>query len=409
MFLWFVNYEYVRRKWSLKSFNPLLLLVVIYIPTVVAPLYIGPLVLIDGGYFNPYFQFAVLMTNLSLVCSFFLEVIFFNFLLKIKGVEWFFLRVYSKNITRKKINIIEFMFFFMAISLFFFMAESSFGVINWIMDPRSGYQYYRDGFGAIYALSLSCLSVAYTVCFLGRKSNSAFICKSFFYIAIVYFWGSKGFILSFGLFCIICLQIAEFRYLKAFSVILFPVLSAVIIYNLFSALGDVGYLEALSYFDHYKNSADYFKAFLNSDINLFFGQVMLSDLWAMVPRAVYPEKPYVYGISLVNEVFFPGMTELGQTPAYGGPVKEFSDFGFFSVVFFSIFNIGFLCKLYILNFYFKVASHKDMRFDNKPLNMIVFSLCFSPMFLAYIPTIPSIVVVIFIWIVYGTFARCKLY
>lgn len=406
LFLFVLNYEYVRRQWKLKIVNPLLLLLVVYIPTVFAPIFLGPLVLIDDGFLNRYYQYAILVTNVYLLFTLFSTIFFFKFLLKIKGFEFFLLRIYSYKPSVNNLKLLEFFFLFFALSLFFLMAQSSFGLLNWVAAPRTGYQYHRDGVGSLFALSLTFLSVAYTLSFLGTTKISKFIFKSLLYIFVVYFWGSKGFIVSFGMFFLLCLYFARYKHLKLVVIFSFPIIFSLVLYNLYTALGSVGYVEVLSYFDHYRNSAMYYEAYLSGQLELFYGKVMLTDFWSLVPRAVYPEKPYVYGLYLINDFLFPGMTEIGQTPAFGGPVKEFADFGFFSVIFFAFFNIAYWTKIYLLNLYFK-SSEKGILFNKNLLLIIIFCICFSPAFLAYIPASLGVVLIIIIWFSFGLVSRMR--
>jgi hypothetical protein len=118
-----------------------------------------------------------------------------------------------------------------------------------------------------------------------------------------------------------------------------PLLFALLLINLFLALGDAFELQSiLEYFDYYKNAADYYNAHFKGELPLFWGDVTLSSLWSYVPRALAPDKPAVYGILLVNEHFFPGAAELTNTPAFGGAVEQYADFGVLGVLVFGFFS-----------------------------------------------------------------------
>ncbi|MCS6098305.1 hypothetical protein [Shewanella baltica] len=285
------------------------------------------------------------------------------------------------------------------------MAESDMGLINWLLSPREGYQYHRSGVGSLYAASLTFLSLAYTLSFLSSKNNISFIIKSVFYISLVFFWGSKGFILSFFSFLILCLWVVKYKYLNLVLLVFTPIVSLILLVNLALALGNVNFVNVVEYFDHYKNSAMFYESYLNGEFKLFHGKVFLSDFWSVVPRGLYEAKPYVYGISHVNELFFPGMAEKGHTPAFGGPVMEFSDFGVFSVFLFSLLNFSYLFKLYLFNYYFKMRG--VVSFSKNSILILIFCICFSPMFLAYIPISLSIIFVFFIWLLIAFFARLR--
>src|SRR5574344_1504815 len=51
---------------------------------------------------------------------------------------------------------------------------------------------------------------------------------------------------------------------------------------------------AVKYFDYYYNSTMFFEKFDNGEIPLFYGKLSLTNLWSLIPRSIYPDKPYVY-------------------------------------------------------------------------------------------------------------------
>lgn len=46
-----------------------------------------------------------------------------------------------------------------------------------------------------------------------------------------------------------------------------------------------------------------------------------------MPRALYPDKPYEYGMTLIHQVLFPKMAETGNTPGILGWAMSYLDFG----------------------------------------------------------------------------------
>jgi hypothetical protein len=104
-------------------------------------------------------------------------------------------------------------------------------------------------------------------------------------------------------------------------------------------LGDTFELQSIvAYFEYYQNGAAYYRGILDRQIDLFYGEVFLSSFWAYVPRALVPEKPFVYGAILVNEIFFPGAAEQTNTPGFGGAVEQYADFGVVGVLLFGFFS-----------------------------------------------------------------------
>ena len=104
------------------------------------------------------------------------------------------------------------------------------------------------------------------------------------------------------------------------------------IINFFLSMGFKGdytdYEKVLSYFDFYINSSIYFKEYYSGKFILFYGQIYFSDFWSLIPRGLFPDKPYVYGITYVNEYFFPGAAAESNTPAFGGPISYYADLVF---------------------------------------------------------------------------------
>jgi hypothetical protein len=89
-------------------------------------------------------------------------------------------------------------------------------------------------------------------------------------------------------------------------------------------------LEALDYFkDYVATTASFLGRF--DEFGFRFGSASLSDLWFYVPRSIYPAKPFEYGLSLIHQVLFPGMAELGNTPGILPWALPYLDFGTFGV------------------------------------------------------------------------------
>jgi len=72
--------------------------------------------------------------------------------------------------------------------------------------------------------------------------------------------------------------------------------------------------ESLAYYDYFDNAARYVGR--ADRFGPPWGGTMLSTLWEYVPRALYPDKPYVYGNIVVNEYWFPGAAQEGYTPGW---------------------------------------------------------------------------------------------
>ena len=53
----------------------------------------------------------------------------------------------------------------------FYLLSSTFGFINWILSPRTGYQYHRVGAGEYYAFALLFLSTSFSILLLFLRKN----------------------------------------------------------------------------------------------------------------------------------------------------------------------------------------------------------------------------------------------
>ena len=214
-----------------------------------------------------------------------------------------------------------------------------------------------------------------------------------FFVALSYFFGSKGTMLSFAVFGLIVLWFYRARgfYMALFvaPMIIFPLM----IYNLSQAYGDLGLASIFSYFDYYSNSAMFYKAYDLGQLDFFWGEIFGSQAWSFVPRFIYPDKPFVYGFLHVNEFFFPGAAELTHTPAFGGPTEYYADFGLPGVILFAIFNptvlwFSFLSSNLISRFGYS-------RVDSSPMIdarvVLILAFLFFPDFLLYFNAVTKLV------------------
>lgn len=199
----------------------------------------------------------------------------------------------------------------------------------WLTDPRSAYQFHRTGVGVIWALASATLFLAYFV-WIVRYGESAFrvFSASLVFALLAMFLGSKGTSLAFpfiGMFYV------HYHIRRISSVAI--VGSAAALLLLVAALqilqGTAGSLaSAALYFDYFINSAKY----IDLGRPLQYGHFTLSSLWEYVPRALYPDKPYAYGSSLLTDWIFPGSAARGDTPGIINWTVSYADFGLPGVI-----------------------------------------------------------------------------
>lgn len=307
-----------------------------------------------------------------------------------------FVLLKCKSITNKDLQKLSILFYLFFVISFMLLANNSFGIYNWILDPRKGYQFHRSGAGFYFAASLSFLSLSFTLSVLRFSNPKNDIYKlakiALFYIANVYLLGSKGFILSFALFFVVYLWFLGYEKIKRvlfYSSLLSMVLVGV---NILASVRDFSAFKFfVSYFDAYVNSAYIYSSLENRTLDFFYGDILASSFWEFVPRVLNQDKPYVYGNLLVNEFMFPGAAELGHTPSFGGPIFYFADYGIVGVILSSI-PIGKLLFFYTC---YALLKYKDVSYySSNLLTVFVFSTAFSPNFLHYIPGALSIIFLI---------------
>ena len=326
---------YISKSLKLKLLNPITILVVVTMPIALFKAFFGPAYLLNDGLFDKYYNFAILMANIQLIITLYVTIILFkifrsyhysitNFLYKITP-KW--------RIKRTKMFLVSFVFLLLFL-ISFYLLSSTFGFINWILSPRTGYQYHRVGAGEYYAFALLFLSTSFSILLLFLRKNKSIYLFSIVYIFFAWFLGSKHIMLN---FCIYTITVLWFRNVDNLGKII-GYATPIIFIPMLLNFGSFDLSEIATYFDYYVNSAMYYKEYFSNGIDLFYGQIGLTDYWALVPRSLFPDKPYVYGFLLVNEHFFPGAAEATHTPAFGGPVPYFADFGLIGVIVYSFFN-----------------------------------------------------------------------
>lgn len=391
---------YISRYFKLSLLNPILVIFLVSLPVALFKTFVGPLYALDNGLFNPYFNYALLMTNLSLT----IEFIMTSLLLKTfsnRRIFYDIIYAYAPKwkVSRKKMLYVSFFFLLLAGLFFFLLASHSFGIVNWLKAPRVGYQLHRTGAGQYFAFSLLCLSASYAISLLYvKKINTVFILSAV-YLFFVWFLGSKGFMLNFCICSFIVLWFRRYRHLKRALKLGVPFIFGLLLLN----FGSFDLEKITSYFDYYINSSMYYEEYLKGNIDLFYGEIAFSQFWGLIPRAFYPDKPYVYGFLLVNEYFFPGAAEATNTPAFGGPIAAFADFGIVGVLFSSIFNFELGFRVYCYYVIFKDWSYEKI--VSNPFILYVFLLLFAPNFLNFFAFPLSFIVFLVIVKTVGFFNR----
>jgi hypothetical protein len=244
----------------------------------------------------------------------------------------------------------------------------------WFSDPRLAYISFRGatGDGALYALAQWTLMTATAVCIFSAKLKTwrVYIVLLIF-VGLAYFLGSKQIMLNIFIFALFVFERTGRKISAKTLVFYFFILASIFIALLLES--DVGgdFSTAGYYFSEYAvNTMRIFSPHLGE---MFLpGEFVFSNLWAYVPRFLFPDKPYEYGQVLINSVLFPGAAEQGATPGllYWSPY--YLESGALGVFVFG------LLRGFLEGSFFQALRHLSVL----PLKILLaFSLSITPMFL----------------------------
>ncbi|MDR2407315.1 MAG: hypothetical protein LBE13_04275 [Bacteroidales bacterium] len=380
--------------------NPITITIIFSLGLELFRVIIGPIVLIQNGLFNRYYQYALWITNLDLFIGFVITVLLIKFFSRNFFTNRIAERIHcNKKIKRQHIVFLGIFFFIAALFFFYKLANTSFSIMQWIKEPRIGYQYHRTGAGHFYALFLLSLSTSFTLVLLYTKKTINTILLFVFYLFVIRLFGSKGEYLRFFL---AFLAILWFRQYKNLNSIIFMTSPFIILLMIFM-LNPSEIIDILKYFDYYSNSAMYFEAYSKNQIDLFYGEIFLTGFWGLLPRVYFPDKPYVYGFLLVNEFFFPGAAKGTHTPAFGGPMAAFADFGILGVILYAMFNMNTLLTTFC--YYLLFARYNIAQVKCNVFLLVLFLSTIAPSFLSYFSFPVTAILVIFFFFMIDFFSR----
>lgn len=372
---WYSN-KYLR----LPIFNPISLILVVFFPFQIMKIIVGPYYTIEGGLFNLGYQYALLMNNLFYSFELISIITLFSIFKNLK-IENFYI-FNNLNTSSKNIKFNMWIYLLIYIILMVELMNSEYGILNWLMNPREGYQNFRAGHGFIFALALSALSMSLICSFLSSPNINSVLIRSIPFMVMAYFFGSKTVLLSFFSANLIFLWFLKWRKLELMVVLITPVVFSIVLWNFYLAIGDsLSIVSIIDYFDYYKNASIYYSDMINEKISLFYGDIFISSFWSYVPRSFYPEKPYIYGMLHINEIYYPGYAELGHTPAFGGAVEQFADFGVAGVIFFGLLNTN--AFLFALTTYLIFYKPGLILYKKNISVIIAFIILFGPNFGTY--------------------------
>lgn len=207
------------------------------------------------------------------------------------------------------------------------------GGLRWLTDTRNAYIQNRAGAGPLFAATEWFLVFA-LIYFLWSRRNPTLartLPVTLLFALAASMTGSKANILIMGVVLIVFYQYRVRPIPPVLLSLIIPLfLATFTLLLIVQGFGENNPLLALVYFKDYFDTATQFLSRF-SEFGYRYGGVTLSGLWYYVPRALYPAKPYEYGVLLVHRVLFVGAAETGNTPGALTWIPTYMDFGVLGV------------------------------------------------------------------------------
>lgn len=337
---------------KIKGFNALTILILVDIPLELSRLVLGPIYILQNPFQRGY-QVALFLENIHHLVTIFLVYFWIKFrITRVLSAKLYY-RI-STKFDRTQLKKISIFFLLLSVGFFLALALSTGGILDWLLNIRESYISKRNGFGWLYALSVNCLAVAYYSYGIFTKRIKYFLIGSFCFFTYSLVYGSKGVIVQNLIYFLIVLSWHNKLTFSRFIALTAIAFVGIVFFN-FDSLN----FSVLNYFDHLVNGGIFYEDRIFGNAKLFEGEIISTSFWGYIPRVLISEKPYVYGILNVVEEYYPGGAESGNTPAFGGRVDLFADFGIFGFLFLSIFSISPFIKALILHLFFKHQNVAD--------------------------------------------------
>ena len=113
--------------------------------------------------------------------------------------------------------------------------------------------------------------------------------------------------------------------------------------------------DTIKYFIYFDSTARFLSIF--DQVGFQYGSAYFSQLWEMVPRSFYPDKPYVYGQYIIHETLDPGQLQKGRAVGILKWTRYYLDFGVLGVIL-----VGCISGIFKKIFYDYFLQHKDNPF-----------------------------------------------
>jgi hypothetical protein len=375
------------RVFRLPVINPLSILFCFNYPIGMLLTFSGAYYALDGGVFNFFFQYALIVHNVYNFLGMAVSALLITLSMSSRAIRDTYLhfRNLGNPVRPARMRFLSTIFFFAFLISFGLCAQHSVGIVQWVLDPRTSYQYGRSGAGHWYALSMTFLGVSYFLnCSYSSSAKRVYVLFPI-YLFFAYLLGAKGNV--FQIFWFTLIALTSFRVKNFLLIGVFGAAGCLyLLARSFHASGISFDLSGFAaYSDHFVNAAHYYEKHLSGEIPLLDGEVARTQLYSLVPRSIWPDKPYAYGPGLINEILWPGLAETTHTPAIA-TVEYYADFGWAGVVINGILNPTFLftALTYPLLFCTKSNIRRLCTVRHGVVLTLGYMVVFSPSFMAFI-------------------------
>jgi oligosaccharide repeat unit polymerase len=230
-------------------------------------------------------------------------------------------KTYIINFNYRTVIFISFIFVFSYCGL---MIQGG-GNLIWLYAPREGYMWFRSGAGHFYILCHWFLTLLFLYFIWTTRPNKyRLFYLSLIFLSISYFLGKKAMMVHYFIISIIYYHF-YIKKINSSKLIFITLILLFFVYLLILITGGGNLLEGLTYFEYFNVTTLFLSRF--DEFGFYYGRVLITSLWGLVPRSIFSDKPYEYGPSLVHQVLFPGTTEVGITAGYIGWTPTYLDFG----------------------------------------------------------------------------------
>jgi hypothetical protein len=365
--------------------NPIVIVWLFSAPILFFRVLVGPHFLVEGGISNQFFLKAVWIEIIHQSVSSACLILFLLFCQKyiVRLVRPFLSRTEPFRHFRSNYYALGLVFLLFGFLVMATLASQKFGIANWVANPRHGYQFNRVGQGHLYALAVNCMAVGSGLALLFSFRLVALFFAVIPTVGLVYLLGSKAFFLQLATFITIVMFFRRSKLAGVSAPVLISCAGIAMLLNFAQAGFATNFENIAKYFDYFSNSTAVVQLLDQGSLGYFYGDILMSSFWSAVPRVVFPDKPYIYGILHLNETLWPGLAKLGHTPAFTSGIDLYADFGWLGVCFGPIFSISVLISGVI----YSVSAEVYKKFTFKMLSasgLLSVLLAFAPGVLSFL-------------------------